>query len=255
MAGQVLNLADSKAEQIAQQAQNEAAALREAAERDAVGIRETAARDAAEMRAKLDSMLTELSRVAAYLTESYGVPPMTATAPALPGPALPGAVTIVPDTSPAWPDGDQAPPPEADEARPDARPSRPHTTAPRPAASPARRDTRPGTTPVGHGRPGTAPAGKPKKKSRQQRASRIAIYTTALAVVATLTAGAIETGMNGVPFFLMRENGIGQTNNNVTDQSFLSQQQKAAQAAHHTAAPTGRHHKTSTPTAKPTTNG
>jgi hypothetical protein len=64
----------------------------------------------------------------------------------------------------------------------------------------------------------------------------------------TLGAGATEIGLNGYRFFLLRENGIGQTNNNVTDTGFLAQR---AKAAHHAAAPKGRHHKPSPSTTVP----
>lgn len=68
---------------------------------------------------------------------------------------------------------------------------------------------------------------------------RVATVGTAAALVLALVAGATEIGLHGMSFFLLRETGIGQTNDNVTDQSFLARQA----AAHHAAAPKGRHHK------------
>jgi hypothetical protein len=215
-AGQVLILADGEAARIAQEAQNYAAAIREAAEREAdaitqqasgqaAAIREAAQREAAELRARLDSMAGELGRAAAYVTESLAAPTMPATAPALPGarPALPGTRPALAVTK---------------TARPDARP---------------------GTRPAG---PRTTPTKKPQPSGRQRRAMRIATAATAALFLFAVGTGATELGMHGLPFFVFRSGGTGQTQGNETDQQFLARQ---AAAAHHVVAPKGRHHRKS----------
>jgi hypothetical protein len=233
MAGQILSGADGQAAHIARRAQADAAAMLEAAARDAAAIREAAQQDAAEMRTRLDSMLSELGRVAAFLTESYAIPALPATAPAFPGStpdlreprsAPPAAIPMEPDTEP--------------EAGPDARPG---TRRARPVTGPHDTPARPGTRSVGPARPvRTTPAKKPQNRPRQQRAMRIASYTTAALVSFALIFGATEIGLHGFKFFVFRESGQGQSTDGPTDQQFLTQQT----AAHHQA-PTGRHHKTS----------
>jgi hypothetical protein len=252
MAGQVLNLADSQAAKIAQQAQNEAAALREAAEGEAAAIREAASRDAAEMRARLDSMLTELSRVAAYLTETYDIPALPITAPAISAglPDLAGPAPVPSADTTKSPDG-------GPEVGPGTRPARPRT-----ALAGPRTATRAPAKPTGK------PITKQQRQGRQRRAMRFALYGTAAAVILALTAGAAEIGQHGYGFFVFRENGQGDTPNvqpgragdNRLDTDFLAQQAKAAQQAKSRQALKGRHHKTppsahSRTTATTTTGG
>jgi hypothetical protein len=173
MAGQVLTLADDKAALIAQEAQDDAAAIREAAQRDAAAIREAAEREAAELRARLNSMLGELGRITAYLTESLAGPALSAIAPALPATAEALRVTAVamPAVAPTLPD---------------ARPARPATRPARPS-----------------GRPATKPAG------RQAKAMRKMVAAFAVASVLGAVAGTTELALHGLPFFIFRANGAG----------------------------------------------
>jgi hypothetical protein len=219
-AGRVHPLADSQKAQLTQEAQDYAAAIREAAEREAeaitqqatsqaAAIREAAERDARELLARLDSMSGELSRVAAYVTENLGAPVTPAIAPALPdaapAPALPGPRPASPETRPA---------------KPDSRPARPDSKPADPA------------------KPRTTPAGKPQKRPRQLQAMRIATYSTAALLSFAVISGAAEIGVHGYKFFVFRGGGVGQTPGNETDQQFLARE---AAAAHHAAAPRGRH--------------
>lgn len=174
------------------EAQDYAAAIREAAEREAAAIREAAQREAAELRDRLDSMSGELSRMAAYVTESLAVPAMPATAPALPAarPAPPGLRPAAP--RPAWP---------------------------------ATKVTRPATRPAG---PRTTPA---TKRPRQLKAMRIATVATAALLLFAVATGAAEVGMHGFKFFVFRETGVGQTGGTEDDQQFLNRQAAAAHHA------------------------
>jgi hypothetical protein len=276
-AGQVLNLANGQAAQIAQEAEDYAAAIREAAEREAAalaqqaasradslthqavsqaaGIREAAQRDAAELRARLDSMTGELGRLAAYVTEGLSAPAMPAIAPPLRTPTPPETAPDLPDTRPAGPQARPARPdtrpagPQARPPRPDTRPAKPQArpTGPdtRPDTRPAKPDGRPGTRPAG---PRTTPAGKPGK-TRQQKAARVAVAGTA-ALLSVAAIGAVTyTGIHGLSFFVFRESGQGETPGTFTDANFLAGQKECSGAVvcppaqHHDSAPKGRHHK------------
>jgi hypothetical protein len=205
----------AQAEQMAREAQHYAAATREAAEREAAAIREAAQREAAELRAGLDSMTGELGRVAAYITEHFAAPAMSAAAPALPGvrPALPGP-----------------------------RPALPAAQPPQPDAGPARPDTRPGPArpaPARPAEPNTPPARaakKPQKPGRQRQAMRIATYATAALLLFSVVTGIAEIAANGFGFFAFRGGGVGQTPGEETDQQFLAHQH----AAHHVVVPPAR---------------
>jgi hypothetical protein len=207
--------------QLTQEAQDYAAAIRAAAEREAetitqqatsqaAAIREAAEREARELLARLDSMSGELSRVAAYVTENLGVPAVPAT-PAL-APALPDAAPALPGPRPASP--------QTRPAKPDSRPARPDSKPAEPA------------------KPRTTPPSKPQKRPRQLQAMRIATYSTAALLSFAVISGAAELGLHGYKFFVFRAGGVGQTPGNETDQQFLARQ---AAAAHHAAAPRGRH--------------
>jgi hypothetical protein len=206
--------------QLTQEAQDYAAAIREAAEREAeaitqqatsqaAAIREAAERDARELLARLDSMSGELSRVAAYVTENLGAPVTPAIAQALP---------------------DAAPAP----ALPGPRPASPQTRPAKPGSRPARPDSKPAEP----AKPRTTPASKPQKRPRQLQAMRIATYSTAALLSFAVISGAAEIGVHGYKFFVFRGGGVGQTPGNETDQQFLARE---AAAAHHAAAPRGRH--------------
>jgi hypothetical protein len=177
MAGQVLTLADDKAAQVAHDAEAEAAAIREAARREADAIRETAQREAAELRAQLNSMLGELSRITAYLAD----PAIAAIAPATPAtaPRMPATAPFTPAAAPAA----------------------------MPATAPALRPTtRPATRPA---RPGASPATKPA--GRQAKAMRKMVAAFAIASVLGAVAGTSELALHGFPFFIFRANGAGAT--------------------------------------------
>lgn len=234
-AGQALTRANGQAAHIAQRAHDDAAAIREAAERDAAAIREAAELEAAETRSRLDSMLSELSRVAAYITDGLAAPAMPATAPALPGPGpdLPGARSDPPGARRDLPGATDLPSPAL------------------PITKPAIPDNRTGTRGAGPPRPRTSPTKKAQKRPRQQRSMRIATYGTAALVAVSLIFGAAEIGTHGLKFFVFRESGQGQSTDGPTDQQFLAQQTAA-----HNQAPKGRHHKTPPQqTVKATTKG
>jgi len=214
MAGQVLTLADDKAASLARDAQDEAAAIREAAEREASAIREAAVQEAAELRARLNSMLGELSRITAYLTESIADPAMAAIAPAMAA-AAPAIAPSLPGAGPAIG-----------------------------VASPAR----PATRPAG---PGVRPAVKPA--GRQAKTMRKFMAAFAVVSVLGAVAGGGELVRHGLPFFLFRANGagaseVGQKEPSIAPragQPFLQGQQSAA---HHKP---GAHRKPAAP--QPTT--
>jgi hypothetical protein len=210
IAGQVLPRADGPAAQLAQEARDYAAAIREAAERDAAAIRAAAQREAAELRAGLESMSAELGRVAAYVAENLAAPAATA------------AVLAPSAARPALPGPRSAPL--------TTRPARP---------APARPATAPG-------RPAAPPAGPPQKQPRQRRAMRVASYATAALLSFAIATGAAEIGMHGFQFFVFRGGGVGQTPGSETDQQFLARE---AAAAHHAAAPKGRHARHAPPAA------
>lgn len=251
-ARQVLTLADGQAAQIAQEAQDYAASIRAAAEREAAAItqraaseadaearlatgraaaiREAAEREAAEVRARLETMLGELSRVTAYVTESLATSAMPATALAggsATAQALPAVLPALPaSTAPARPD--------TRPSRPGARPAMPGTRPPRTDTGPAKPDAKPARP--AERRP--SPATKPQKQPRQHQAMRVASYATASLLLFSVIAGATEIGLHGFNFFVFRAGGVGQTAGNENDQQFLARQ---AAAAHHVATPKGRH--------------
>ncbi len=234
--GQLRALANGSAVQIAQEAHDDAAAIREAAELEAAtitqhatgqaaAIREAAERQAAELRARLDEMLSELSRIAPSATAGLAAPALPATAPALPG-AEPGVLRrtrALPTTAPALPG---------------AEPGLPGRTSPRPATKPTRPDARP----TGPARPKTATTA-----GRQARAMRVFTYGIAAALALAGISTVVEIGTHGFDFFTFREGGTGETPGNVTDSVFLARQ---AAAVHNASAPAGKHHKTSDATAK-----
>jgi hypothetical protein len=253
--------------QFAQEAQDYAASIREAAEREAAAItqdatnradvitqqatgqadaiRETAQREAAELRARLDSMSGELSRVTAYLTENLAAPsPMPAAAPVLPD-AMPdlGTSPAPPDTRPGVrPDTRPGMRPDTRPGmRPDTRPGMRPDTRPgmRPDTGLARPETRPGTRPArptapdtrpgrpdGPPKPKTTPAKMPQTLGRQRRAMRIATAGTA-ALLSVAAIGAVTmTSIHGFSFFVFRESGQGETPGTFTDANFLAGQKE-----------------------------
>jgi hypothetical protein len=238
--GQAATLADGQAVQFAQQVQSYAIAIRQAAERDAAAItqqatgqaaviREAAEQQAAELQARLESMSGQLGWVAAYVTERLA-PVMPATAPVMPAtaPVMPATAPVMPATAPVMP-GTRS-------VRPASR-----TASPASPARPAGPDTRPDTRPAGPAKPRTTPTKKQQKRPRQSQAMRIATATTAALLLFAVGTGVTEVALHGFQFFVFRSGGTGETRGDETDQQFLARQ---AAAAHHVAAPQGRHHKT-----------
>jgi hypothetical protein len=263
-AGQARTLANGRAAQVAPGSQHNAAAAREAAEREAAAIRETAEREAAEMRARLESMLAELSRMGPQVAAGPVNPAMLAiaTAPTDAMSARPGTRQVLPGTRPAIPAR-----PRTSPAGPATRPGSPGTRHARPGAGPtgprtrtAMPDTAPRTRPGGPTRrtatqtkAGQAVGSQPPTAGRQRRAARVAIAGTA-ALISIAAIGAVTmTAIHGFSFFVFRESAQGETPGDFTDANFLAGQKECpgavvCPATHHTAAPTGKHHKTSTET-------
>jgi hypothetical protein len=230
-ASSILAAAEREAAAITQEAASRAGAITQQATGHAAAIREAAELEAAELRAQLESMFGELGRVAAYVTDSLAAPALPAIVPALPdtGPVLPSTRPVRPDTRPASPDSRPSGP-QTRPASPGARPSAPDGPA---------RPARP-TGPARPAGPKTAPAKTPQKQTRQHKAMRVATYATATMFLFAAATGAAEIGLHGYKFFVFRGGGVGQTAGSETDQQFLA---KEAAAAHHVAAPKGRHAK------------
>jgi hypothetical protein len=85
---------------------------------------------------------------------------------------------------------------------------------------------------------------------------RVFVWSTVAALAFATIAATTEIAEHGLGFFAFREGGVGETPGTQTDQDFESGHinirggtlQKAPvhqTAAHTTAAPTGKHHKTS----------
>jgi hypothetical protein len=228
-AAAITQQAAGQAADIRDAAERETAAMREAAEREAAAIarraagqaaeiREAAERDAADLRARLDSMSGELGRMAAYVTDTLGVPSMPAAAPSMPAtaPALPRSAP--PGTSPPLPDVRPAGPAKAAPAETATAPAKPSAAPAKPAAGPARKPPRPG---------------------RQQQAMRVATAATAALTLFAVGTGAAEISAHGLKFFVFREQGQGQSTDGPSDQQFLARQ---AAATHSAVTPKGRHH-------------
>jgi hypothetical protein len=234
--GQLRALTNGGAVQVAPEAHDDAAAIREAAQLEATAIREAAAQQAAELRARLDAMLGELDRMAPSVTDRVAAPARPATAPALPGaePALPRKPSVRPPTAPA---------------RPGVEPGLPRSTSARPTTKPTGPGSRPGTRPDAPARPQTKSAGQLDTHGRQRRAMRSIVWLTAGLVAFSVLAGATEIAEHGFGFFAFRAGGFGETPGSVTDQQFEAHEVNirgnALPKASTAAAPTGKHHKTS----------
>jgi hypothetical protein len=177
-------------------AQQEAAELvRRTGEQAALTI-EAAEVQAAEIRATMMKLTTELTGMAAYVTQSLSPgSPAPASAPQAPAPS---AFSPPPPTPPATertaqPAAEPGPAPSARSAAP-------------PRATPPRATT--GATPTAR------PGAKPNGKSRQHAAVRAMTIFTAAMVVFALTAGASEVALHGFKFFVFRSTGVGETGPN-----------------------------------------
>jgi hypothetical protein len=188
------SLADARheADEVMRRASDQAAATLEAAERHA-----------AEVRATVTRLSVELSGVAAHVTESL-LSPALAPTPAI-APATTPAIrpAVQPVTRPA-------PEPTAEpEARPAVKLAPPGTKpAARPKTQPARPNTRPDA------RPKTRRAAKPKSRTRQKVAIRAAAVVAAVLVLFALVSGITEVALHGLPFFVFRAVGTGETGPN-----------------------------------------
>jgi hypothetical protein len=152
---------------------------------------EAAELQAAEIRATMMKLTTELTGMAAYVTQNLTPAPAAPPAFAPPPTAKPATQPV---TSPA----------AAPAAVPGAAPSA------RPAAAPR---ARPGGTPAATpgATPGARPAAKPNAKSRQHAAVRVMSVFTAAMVLFALTAGGTEVALHGFKFFVFRSAGTGET--------------------------------------------
>ncbi len=179
-------------------ARQEAAELVRRASEQATTTLTTAEQEAAEIRATVTKLSAELGGVAAQVTQnlvSFGPP------------------TANPLTRPAGqPVTGPAPEPVTEpEARPVALPvARPGT---KPETRPkSRPGAKPGTRPAA--KPGTRPAAKPNGAPRQLVAARAAAVAAAALVLFALVCGVTEVALHGLPFFVFRSVGTGETGPN-----------------------------------------
>jgi len=191
-------------------AQQEAAELvRRTGEQAALTI-EAAELQAAEIRATMMKLTTELTGMAAYVTQNLSpAPPAPASAPRAPAPSTfsPPASTPPATRRTAQPAASPAPKP----AGPGPAPAGPGPAPAARAAAPPR-PTPPQATPGAA--PTARPGVKPNGKSRQHAAVRVMTIFTAAMVVFALTAGASEVALHGFKFFVFRSTGTGETGPN-----------------------------------------
>jgi hypothetical protein len=206
LADWIIEDANQQAAEITREARNQASSsladahkeaaelVRRTGEQAALTI-EAAELQAAEIRATMMKLTTELTGMAAYVTQNLTPAPAAPSAFAPPASAPP---TAKPATQPVT--GPAAEP----AAEPGAAPSA------RPAAAPR---TRPGATTGA--RPGATTAARPavkaNAKSRQHAAVRVMSVFTAAMVLFALTAGGTEVALHGFKFFVFRSAGTGET--------------------------------------------
>jgi hypothetical protein len=208
LADWIIEDANQQAAEITREARNQASssladAHKEAAElvrrtgEQAAMTIEAAELQAAEIRATMMKLTTELTGMAAYVTQSLAPAPAAPARPAV-APSAFAPPTATPATQPAT--SPAAQPAAGRGAAPTARPA----AAPRarPGAAPA---ARPGTTSAAQ------PAAKPNAKSRQHAAVRVMSVFTAAMVLFALTAGGTEVALHGFKFFVFRSAGTGET--------------------------------------------
>jgi hypothetical protein len=211
LADWIIEDANQQAAEITREARNQASgsladAHKEAAElvrrtgEQAAMTIEAAELQAAEIRATMMKLTTELTGMAAYVTQNLTPAPAAPAARACPAsaPSAFAPPTAKPATQPVT--GPAAQPAAEPGAAPSARPA----AAPRarPGAAPA---ARPGATPTAQ------PALKPNAKSRQHAAVRVMSVFTAAMVLFALTAGGTEVALHGFKFFVFRSAGTGET--------------------------------------------
>ncbi len=247
-AAAITQQATSRADVITQQATSRADVITQQATGQAAAIRGAAEQEAAELRARIESILGELNRATGYVAEGLAPSATPAIAPAHPGarPDLPG----------------KRPGPATAPDLPGARPDLPAKSSPRPATKTARPD-RPGTKPGGPAKQTATPTkmgqagGQRPTAGRQRRAARIVMAGTAALLSVALVGAVTYTGIHGFSFFVFRESGQGETPGSFKDANFIAGQKECPGAvvcppAHHTVAPTGKHHKTSAQTTSAT---
>jgi hypothetical protein len=180
-------------------AQKEAAELvRRTGEQAALTI-EAAELQAAEIRATMMKLTTDLTGMAAYVTQSLSAAPPSTTPPAAAPPAAAPSAFSPPTASPAT-NRRPAQPAHGPAAAPVAEPR------PTPSARPvATSRSTPAAAPTGR------PDGQPNAKSRQHAAVRVMTIFTAAMVLFALTAGASEVALHGFKFFVFRSSGTGET--------------------------------------------
>jgi Family of unknown function (DUF6338) len=203
-------------------ARQEADKLVRRASEQATATLASAELQAAEMRATVTRLSADLGVVATQVTQNLAgfAPPATKPLTRPAGPPLtrpteqPVATpTAEPVTRP------QASPAARPAARPGARPKSGPAAEPGtgPAAEPGtKRAARPGTGPAA--RPETKPKGRPETKPkgtpRQLVAARVAAVATAALVLFAVAAGTTEVALHGLPFFVFRSIGTGETGPN-----------------------------------------
>jgi hypothetical protein len=177
-------------------AQAYARSLRAAAEKDATAIRQQAADEAA-------SLTREASREAARIREAaqQEAAEVRAALAAVSGEMGRVAAYVTENL-----------------AAPATRPTRP---------SPLRALPRPDTKPAQA--PGTRPERLPPlpaKRTRQEKAFRVARFGVAAGLLTVAAVGTTEFAVHGgSPFFLFRQGGTGETPGSSTDQGFLARQE------------------------------
>ena len=209
-AAEITRQARSQASSSLADAQQEAAELvRRTGEQAALTI-EAAELQAAEIRATMMKLTTELTGMAAYVTQNLSPAPATpaprtsAAQPAAPSAFAPPAAK--PATQPA------AQPATGPAAEPGAAPSARPAATPRArtGAGPAAR-TGAGPAATTGATPTVRPGAKPNAKSRQHAAVRVMSVFTAAMVLFALTAGGTEVALHGFKFFVFRSAGTGET--------------------------------------------
>jgi hypothetical protein len=173
--GQILADADRQASAIREAAEQDAAAIR----MQATAIREAAEKDAEEMRTAILSMAEQLTRMSAYVAESF--------------PASKGITTVLAAGAPA----------ALAVTSPAVLPAAPTTRPARPATAPG--TARP------TGKPGKSTSPNTTSRGRQARAARKMVAILATLVAFGVISGATELALHGGPFFIFRANGAGAT--------------------------------------------
>jgi DMSO/TMAO reductase YedYZ heme-binding membrane subunit len=191
LAGRFLSVADAKATEITRAASGQAAEMTRAASGQAAEIRAAAERDAAEIRRQAAEQAAEIRAAAEWEATEARTAVMTMSA------ELSRVAAYVSDTLVS---------PEAPAKTPDARPARRPET--RPARRPETRpDTKPEVRPAST--PDAQPSRKPDTRPRQYAAMRLTAVVMAALMLFAVTAGSTEVALHGFRFFVFRSAGTG----------------------------------------------